>query len=105
MNCDEVLQAIIQRGEAELAKKQQVKKDKKESRKVLKVQADLIRAKSTDPTEWSATDLRTMLRYKMRCKGHTAYKKYEDVLAQYECVKDDESEASDSNDEGGAEDE
>ena len=50
-----------------------------------------IRAKQTDPTKWNLGELKTMLRYKMRCQGHSKYKEKDEIMSQYILVANDES--------------
>ena len=91
MNCDIVLDAIIQRAENELAEKRRKTNEKKTLNDKLKAEVVKIRAKGTNPAEWNHGDLKTMLRYKMNCKGHTKFVEKEEILEQYNKVANDES--------------
>ena len=91
MNCDIVLEAIAGRIEQELAMKKRKADGKKDQWKMLKADVDKIRAKGNSPSKWNQGDLKKMLRYKMHGKGHSKFTEHADILAQYERVKDAES--------------
>jgi len=82
---------IIQRAEDELAEKRRKANEKKTLNDKLKAEVIKIRAKGTNPAEWNHGDLKTMLRYKMKCKGHTKFVEKEEILEQYNKVANDES--------------